>query len=73
MRKKKAVGRPPKDPEKKLAHKIQVGLSDTDYSDLEMFKKDAQVEEDSEAMRRAFRWAMNLFKAKKGEGPSASP
>lgn len=73
MRKKKVMGRPPKDPDKKLVRKVQVGLSDTDFKDLELYKKEQQVDEDSDAARRLLRWAMSLWKAEKGKTPPSAP
>ncbi len=70
MKKKKEMGRPLKSDEKKLKHKIQVSLTDTDFSDFEAFKEDTHVDGDSDGMRKFFRWAMSKYKAEKGSNPS---
>lgn len=67
------MGRKPKDEDKKLNHKIQVGLTDTDFSDFEKFKEADRVEGNSDAMRRFFRWAMDKWKTEQGDSPSGSP
>lgn len=69
VRKKKEMGRPLKPEEKKLKHKIQVSLTETDFSDFEEFKKEDHVDGDSDAMRRFFRWAMSRWKEERGPKP----